>query len=737
MHIISTSFNINCCKSLNHLRLKPLSKILSFYSSSILPCSKLPHYKTKLEISQCKWRTNHIFVQTNALLSLLEIKCKYMTQLKQIQSQMIITGLFSDGFASSRLIAFCALSEKGNLNYCKKILYNMENPNTFSWNMAIRGCGESENPKDAIFLYKQMLNMENTNTFSWNMDIRGCSVSENPKDSIFLNKQMLITKGSECICLKPDNHTFPLLLKICSRLDLYYMGQEILVHILRFGHDQDVFVHNAMIHFLVSCGKLEDANKLFDESSMRDLVSWNSLINGYVRTGRPREALMVFEKMKMASVEPDEVTIIGIVGACGQLKNLELGRRLHSYVMDTGLNIHVPLCNALIDMYVKNESVHEAKALFDRMEERTMVSWTTMISGFAKLGLLDAARRLFNEMPEKAIVQWNALIGGYVQAKCGKEALALFHEMQTMNVKPDEVTMVSCLSACAQLGALDIGFWIHHYIKKHKLCLTVSLGTALVDMYAKCGNVEKALQIFHEMPVKNSLTWTAAIGALAFHGNGRDALSYFSKMVDGGLIPDDVTFLGVLSACCHGGLVEEGQKLFAEMSANFKIPPKSKHYCCMVDLLGRAGLLHEVYEFVQRMPMAADASIWGALFFACRVHGNVEMGEKAALKLLEFDPGDSGTYVLLANMYVEANMRFKARDVRKMMDERGLEKTPGCSSIEVNGKLFEFIVRDKTHPRSDQIYESLIHLTRHMEIVNCFPFTGYDLLLDTDVHCSI
>nr|XP_016493622.1 PREDICTED: pentatricopeptide repeat-containing protein At2g22410, mitochondrial-like [Nicotiana tabacum] len=214
-----------------------------------------------------------------------------------------------------------------------------------------------------------------------------------------------------------------------------------------------------------------------------------------------------------------------------------------------------------------------------------------MISGFAKFGLLYEARRLFNKMPEKGIIQWNALIGGFVQAKRGKEALALFHEMQTMNVKPDEVTM---------------------------LCLTVSLGTALVDMYAKCGNVEKALQVFHEMPVRNSLTWTAAIGALAVHGNGRDALSYFSKMVDSGLRPDDVTFLGVLSACCHAGL--------------------------------------------------------GALFFACRIHGNVEMGGNAVLKLLEFDPGDSGTYVLLANIYVEANMQHNARDIRKMMDERGLEK---------------------------------------------------------------
>ncbi|CAN4119740.1 unnamed protein product [Withania somnifera] len=691
MNIIYPSFTLTSQQ--HYCRLKLFSKTIS----------KLPRYNTKLDKSEFKWRTNHIFVQTNPLLSLLETKCKYMAQLKQIQSHMIVTGIFSNGFASSRLIAFCALSEKGHLDYCKKLLYNMENPNTFSWNMAIRGCGESENPKDAIFLYKRML----------------------------------MTTENEWNCLKPDNHTFPLLFKVCSRLDLGFLGQEILVHVLRIGHDQEVFVHNAVIHFLVSCGFLEDAYKVFDDSSVRDLVSWNSLINGYVRSGRPSEALMVFEKMKMDSVEPDEVTVIGMVGACAQLENLELGRKLHSYIMDKYLYFSIPLCNALMDMYMKNGSLNEAKALFDRMDERTVVSWTTMISGFAKFGHLDEARRLFNEMPEKAIVQWNALIGGCVQAKRSKEALVLFHEMQTMNIKPDKVTMVSCLSACAQLGSLDIGIWIHHYIKKHKLCLTVSLGTALVDMYAKCGNIEKMLQVFHEMPVRNPLTWTAAIGALAHHGNGHGALSYFSKMVDSGLRPDDVTFLGVLSACCHGGLVEEGRKLFAQMSTKFKIPPKSKHYSCMVDLMGRAGLLEEAYELVLGMTMEADASVWGALVSACRVNGNIEMGEKAALKLLELDPGDSGTYILLANMYVEANMQHMAQDVRKMMGERGLQKTPGCSSIEVNGNIFEFIVRDKIHPQSDQIYECLIHLTGHMEKIKYFPYISYGLLFDSDIYSAI
>lgn len=377
----------------------------------------------------------------------------------------------------------------------------------------------------------------------------------------------------------------------------------------------------------------------------------------------------------------------------------------------------IPLANALIDMYVKCGDLAEAKMLFDGMDDRTMVSWTTMVVGYARFGYLDAARRLFYEIPEKDVVPWNALIGAYVQAKSGKEALSLFHEMQARNVKPDEVTMVNVLSACAQLGALDVGIWIHNYIEKHNLTLNVALGTALVDMYAKCGNITKALRVFHKIPSRNALTYTSIIGGLALHGDVQDALSIFLEMIDVGLMPDKVTFLGILSACCHGGLVEQGRQFFSQMSSKFKIVPELKHYSCMVDLLGRAGLLEEAIELIEAMPLKADAVIWGALFFACRIHKNVELGERAAVKLLELDPGDSGIYVLLANIYVEANMWHKAGEVRKVMRERGVDKTPGCSSIELNGNVYEFIVRDKSHSQSNQIHACLIQLTKQMKLV--------------------
>lgn len=591
---------------------------------------------------------------------------------------MILTGLFLDGFASSRLIAYCAISEGRNLDYCTKLLYNAETPNAFSWNVAIRGYSESENPEEAVVLYKEMLRDD----------------------------------GS-----RPDNYTYPLLLKVCASLSLKLMGIQLLGKVLKLGFGLDIYVHNAVIHMLVSCGELEAARKMFDESCVRDLVSWNSLVNGYARSGLAWEALRLYREMEAERVKPDEVTMVGVVSSCAQLEDLNRGREFHRYIKENGLNLTVQLSNTLMDMYVKCGNLEEAQTIFDSMAKRTIVSWTTMVMGYAKLGYLDIAQKLFREMPEKDVVPWNAIIGGYVQAKRSKEALALFHEMQASNIKPDEITMVNCLSACSQLGALDVGIWIHHYIEKHNLFLNVALGTALVDMYAKCGNIRKALQVFQDMPQRNSLSWTAIICGLALHGNAYDAVSYFIEMIDIGLVPDEITFLGVLSACCHGGLVEEGRKYFAQMTSKFNLFPKLKHYSCMVDLLGRAGLLEEAEELIKSMPMEADAVVWGAFFFACRMHGHVTIGERAASKLLELDPGDSGIYVLLANMYGEGNMWEEARKVRKMMTERGVEKTPGCSSIEVNGNAYEFTVRDKSHPQSVEIYECLFQLTRHSGLI--------------------
>ncbi|CAN8303055.1 unnamed protein product [Cochlearia groenlandica] len=632
----------------------------------------LPHHKEK----PITWNSTHSFVLQNPLLSLLE-KCNSLLNLKQIQSQMIITGLILDAFASSRLIAFTALSESRYLHYSVKILRALKSPNAFSWNVTMRGFSASDDPKGSVFLYKEMLRLG----------------------------------GSP----RPDRFTYPVLFKVCADLSLSSLGCMILGHVLKLRLEIVSHVHNASIHMFASCGEMGNARKVFDESPVRDLVTWNSLINGYKKLGEAEKAIKVYREMEIEGVKPDDVTMIALVSSCAMSGDLSLGREFYGYVKEYGLKMTVPLANALMDMFSKCGDVDEARRIFDSLEKKTIVSWTTMISGYARCGLLDVSRKLFESINEKDVVLWNAMIGGSVQADRAQDALSLFQEMQSSNTKPDEITMIHCLSACSHLGALDVGVWIHRYVERHNLTLNVALGTSLVDMYAKCGNITEARNLFHRMQTRNTLTYTSIIVGLAHHGDAHAAISYFNEMINAGLSPDEVTFIGVLSACCHAGMVETGRNYFSKMKSRFNLNPKLKHYSIMVDILGRAGLLEEAEKLVETMPMEADSAVWGALLFGCRMHGNVAMGEKAAKKLLELDPGDSGIYVLLDGMYGEANMWEEAKKARKMMIERGVEKVPGCSSIEVNGFVHEFIVRDKLRQGHEKMFDCLHCLVRHME----------------------
>ncbi|KAK8948532.1 Pentatricopeptide repeat-containing protein [Platanthera zijinensis] len=609
----------------------------------------------------------------------------------QIQAQMVVSGLISDAIASSRLVSFCAISRSAHLDYCSSLLDGLKNTNLFSWNVAIRGYSDSVQPKESIFLYIKLL--------------RSAS--------------------------RPDNFTHPFLFKACAKIPDFGAGVLVFGHALQLGLCSDLFVFNSLVQLFVLCGDLSDAHKLFDESCVRDLVSWNTMINGLVRRGSPREALKLVKKMEEEAISPDSVTMIGAISSCAQLQALGQGRKFHRFLVENDrMEFTVPLTNALIDMYTKCGSLEPARALFDAISSKTAVSWTTMISGYAKFGLLDVSRKLFDEMPDKDVIPWNALLSGYVQNLRAKEALALFNEMQISSVEPDEITLVSLLSACSQIGALEMGIWAHGYINRRKFCTNVALGTALVDMYAKCGNIDKASSVFSKMADKNSLTWTAMISGFANHGHALEAIWHFERMMEKGLEPDEVTFIGVLSACCHGGLIHEGRMFFHKMTSVYKLRPNLKHYSCMVDLLGRAGLLREAEEMVKNMPIKPDAIIWSALFFACRIHRNVPLGVRAAAKLLELDPSDSGIYILLANLYAEENMRDEADNVWALMKERGVEKIPGCSTIELNGSVYEFVVRDDSHPEHEEVYACLRRLyeqLKHCE--NFFSICFDDLSL--------
>lgn len=458
--------------------------------------------------------------------------------------------------------------------------------------------------------------------------------------------------------------------------------------------ERDVVSWNTVMSAFAKAGELGIARRLFDEMPERNLVSWNALIAGFAQNDRNDEALVIFSQMLESGMEPDNVTILSVVSTVSGARSPD------SSVVDRILS-------------------------FSRSTNSVAVL-TAILNLFAKFGRVDDARKIFDEIPEKDVVTWNAMIGGYSQNQRPVEAIKLFRQMQDKcrsKVKPDGVTMVSLIASCGQMGALGLGEWVHAYIEKNEIELDVFLVTALVDMYAKCGDLKRSQLLFQGMSEQDLTSWNAMIKALAVHGKGKEALEMFSLMERHGLMPNYITFVGLLSACSHGGLVDEGLKLFNSMQSRYNIIPRIEHYGCVVDLLGRAGQLAEAYEFIKQMPIEPDVIVWGALLGACRSHQNIELAEEAARRLVELEPRHDGNYVLLSNVYASVGKWGEVAKVRARMKDQNVEKTPGCSAVELGGVVYEFSAADRSHPRSAEIYAAWDKLVERLKPMGYEPNT--------------
>ncbi|XP_058075553.1 pentatricopeptide repeat-containing protein At1g08070, chloroplastic-like [Magnolia sinica] len=528
--------------------------------------------------------------------------------------------------------------------------------------------------------------IENPTTHAWNSMIRGLSASSFPERALSTYARMLVSGRF------PDNFTFPFLLKSCSFLQALAQGESVHVHVIKHGFDKDAFVQSALIHMYGKCGRIQCAHKVFDEILVKNVVVWTTMINGYVRIGGFKEAIELFREMGSENVRPDEVTLASVLTACASLGDLELGRWIHGLLGEKD----VVLATALTDMYAKCGSIENAHEVFSRAPQRDLVLWTVMISG-------------------------------YVRCNCFREAFELFREMILENFKPDEAILANVVSGCARSGDLDMGKWIHHYIELHGVDYSIMIGTALIDMYSKCGEIDVAYQLFKRMQETNVCSWNAMMGGLAMHGEANRALDLFAQMQGFGVEPDEVTFICILTACNHVGLVDKGQHFFNCMSGVHGIEPKLEHYACMVDLLGRSGHLREAEELIKSMPMKPDAVVWGALLSASRVHHNVDLAERAAELLLVLEPYNHGIYVLLSNTYSASKRWQDADKVRELMKLRGIKKTRGCSSIKVNGTVHEFVVGDRSHPRAKEIYENLDTTVKRLGLMGYVAKTSHVL----------
>ncbi|KAL4184459.1 hypothetical protein AMTRI_Chr10g1120 [Amborella trichopoda] len=493
------------------------------------------------------------------------------------------------------------------------------------------------------------------------------------------------------------------------------------------GLHQNNFLAAKILGACSSVSAINHAILAFKHASNPTICLYNTLIRALAQNNLPFETIDLYTAMRRNSLPPDNFTYPFVAKACAALSALSLGQAIHAQALTYGLLRDPYISNSILDMYWKCGCVVDSRQVFDEMLDRDVVAYNAMIAGLARLGDVGSARDLFDQMPSRSVVSWNTMISCYSQQGKPALALALFRLMQAEHVTPNRITFVGVLSACGQLGALEVGRWVHGFIDRlwpKPKGPGLFVCNSLIDMYAKCGSANQAKQVFDEMHERSVVSWNVMISGLAAHGKGRDALNLFAEMQAQGFEPNDITFIGVLCACTHTGLLEAGRTYFELMVNEHMIEPKVEHYGCLVDLLGRAGQVHEAHELVNSMPVTPDAGIWGALLMACRTHGHIEIAECAIVKLLELEPHNAGNYVLLSNIYAASSRWDEVEQVRERMRGVKVRKTPGSSSIEIQGMIHEFVIGDKSHPLSKAIYEKLEELNVRLKLAGYVPSTS-------------
>ncbi|KAF5727163.1 Pentatricopeptide repeat superfamily protein [Tripterygium wilfordii] len=640
----------------------------------------------------------------SAILSL----CKNIHSVRKTHALFVVHGLTGNLLCDTKLVS--SYGSFGKLDYARQVFDRIPSPDFYSWKVMIRWYFLHD-------LYWQIIRF--------------------------------YTHMRKCI-KEHDNVVFSVVLKACCELRDFVEGRKLHCEIVKAGNP-DSFVLTGLVDMYAKCGQIDFSRQVFDEIVDGNVVSWTSMIVGYVQNNCAEEGLVLFNLMRERLVEVNQFTLVSLVTACSKLGALHQGKWVHGYVIKSGFDLNSHLVTALLDMYIKSKETRDAVSVFDELPTADLVSWTAMIVGYTqngypekalklfidkkwigilpnnftttgvlsacgqlgnlylgrsvhslliKLGLddpavtnalvdmyarchrIDDARFMFAALSDKDIVTWNSMIYGYSLNGSVYEALQLFHQMRSEAFSPDAVTMVGVFSACAALGSFHIGGSLHAYsIKVGLLSSNVYVGTALLNFYAKCGDAKSARMVFDGMNEKTHITWSAMIGGYGVQGDSSGSLALFSDLLREELKPSEVMFTNILSACRHTGMVGEGWKYFNSMCQDYNFVPTKKHYACMVDLLARAGRLEEAWDFMEKMPVRPDVSFFGAFLHGCTLYSRFDLGAMAIRRMLELHPDEACYYVLMSNLYASDGRWSQVNEMRELMKQRGLSKSPGYSQV--------------------------------------------------------
>ena len=529
---------------------------------------------------------------------------------------------------------------------------------------------------------------DNKNVVSWNTVIGGYSGEGNVSRTFDLLREMQMEPWK----MKVNEVTILNVLQACLEESEMPCLKELHGYSFRHGLQDDELVANGFVAAYAKCGSLSSAEHVFYGIETKTVNSWNALIGGHAQNGDPRKALDLYIQMTYSGLAADWYSIGSLLLACARLKCLHYGKEIHGFVLRNGLEMDSFIGISLLSLYINCSKMLSARALFDRMENKILVSWNAMIAGYSQ-----------NALPD--------------------ESLNLFRQMLSNGIQPYEIAITTIFGACSQLSALRLGKEIHCFTLKANLTEDVFVGCSLIDMYAKSGCIEQSQRVFDSLKEKDEASWNVIIAGYGIHGHGNKAIELFEKMQRSGHRPDGFTFIGLLMACSHAGLVTEGLKYLNQMQSLYGIEPKLQHYACVVDMLGRAGQLDEALKLILDMPEEPDAGIWSSLLSSCRIYGDLDMGVKVAEKLLALEPDKAETYVLLSNLYAGSGKWDDVRRVRQIMKETGLQKDAGRSWIELGGEVFSFVVGDELLSESEEIRDIWRRLEEKISIIGYKPNT--------------